>query len=113
MARKLLGDGVLRHIRILELVNHEVDIAFLILLRHIGHALEELVCLQQQVVEIDRRALAQQVLVALVGTDDDLVPVASGAVRQTFRTQKFALRARYAGQDGARREPLGIEFKLY
>ena len=53
VSRKLPCDGVLRHIGVLKLVNHEVDIAFLIFLRHIGHALEELVGLQQQVVEID------------------------------------------------------------
>ena len=58
VARHLPGDGVLRHIRVLELVNHEVDIAFLILLRHVGHALEELVGLEEQVVEVQGGALA-------------------------------------------------------
>ena len=85
VARKLPCDSVLRHIRVLEFVNHEMDIAFLVLLRHIGHAIEELVGLQQQVVEIHGRALTQQVLVALIGAHHNLVPVAAGAMRQPFR----------------------------
>ena len=56
--------------------------------------------------------MTQQVVVAFVGADYDFVPVAGGAVRQAFRAQKLALRAGYAGQDGARRVSLRVKLKL-
>ena len=89
-----------------------MDVALLVLLRDVGHALEELVRLQEQVVEVYGGALAKQVFVALVGADDNLVPVAAGAVGQALDAEKLALGAGNAGEDGARREALGIEFEL-
>ena len=58
-ARELLGDGVLGDVGVLEFVNHKMDETVLIFFRDVGLALKELVCFEQQVVEVHGGALAQ------------------------------------------------------
>ena len=77
-AGELLGDGVLGDVGVLEFVDHKVDEAVLVFFGDVGLALEELVCFEEEVVEVHGGALAQQVVVALVGADDDFFPVTAG-----------------------------------
>ncbi len=81
LAGQKLGEGVLDHVGVLELVDHEVQVAVLVLPQHLRCLLKEPDGLQQQVIEIQRLAPGEEPLVPLIHPLHDLLVVAAHRFR--------------------------------
>ena len=84
----------------------------MILVGDLWVALEEGVGPEEQIVKIDRRALGQELLVALVHSQHDLVEVGLPPQTEALCSDKLALGAGDGREDGPGREALGVDLQL-
>ena len=91
------GHHVLGGVGVLELVDQDMQEAFLEALAHGLGLAQQRDHLHEQFVEVEGVVLAKKLLIALVGAGDDLVPVLAGAAGEGLGGQQLAL----GGGDGA------------
>ena len=108
LARDEARDGVLRHVGVLKLVYHKVDVSLAVLARDLFPLAQQQVCFEKKVVEIRRGGLVHQRLVSLIDAPDDFIEVARRPHGESLRGEQLAFRAGDGGLDGARREALGV-----
>ena len=109
LARDEARDGVLRHVGVLKLVYHKVDVALAVLARHFIPLAQQDVGFEKKVVEVRRRGLVHQRFIALVHAPDDFIEVARRPRGEALRAEQLAFRAGDSRLQGARREALGVD----
>ena len=111
--RYLLGDGVLDHVGVLELVDHELGVPALIPLGHVRNVVKQLVDLQEQVVEVDGGALREEPFIDIVHPVDDLVVGVLLCQAEGLSVEQLALCARDGGQYRLGSERLGVHAGVF
>ena len=113
LARQLLGDLVLGDVGVLELVDHDVDVAVAVALGHVGMLPQERVRLEDEVVEVEGRRLGEEGLVPFVDAVNDLLVVVGLLEAISLHADELALGAGDGGEDIAGRELLGVDVALF
>ena len=106
---KLLPEEILGYVGVLEFVDVYVFVAIGVLLDDVIALLEEVDRLHEDVIEVQRAVLLQDVLVARVDARSDLLEVVGDDRCKLAGALKLALGARYRGEYRPRRHPLGVE----
>ena len=108
---ELACDLVLGHVRVLELVDHDVDEPLLVLRPRLRRLAEQVDRPPQQVVEVHGAAAFERGLVLDEHAVDDLV-VLAGRPCEALRPEQLRLRGADRGEDGARRVAFGVDVDL-
>ena len=107
------GQPVLHDVRVLELVDQDVLEALLVAGGDGWLRREQFQRAAQQVVEIDRRVLAQRRLIALEAARHDLLAVVAGVGAHGLGAQPLVLGARDGAQHAPGRVVAGIDRQLF
>jgi len=110
LARQLLAQHVLDGVGVLELVHQQVVVAVLVPGQHHGMRVEQLNYLHQQVVEVQRLALGEQLLVSRVHPRHHLVEI--GVFYIILRRVEMALGLGDGGEEHAGRGAFGVDVQL-
>ena len=109
---ELLGDLVLGDVGVLELVDHDVDVAVAVAFGYVGVLAQERVSLEDEVVEVEGGRLGEEVVVLFVDAVDYLLEVIGLLEAVALGVDELALCAGDGGEDVAGGVLLGVDVEL-